>query len=151
MSARHPGRGGAGNRQTDAGGGGARNPAPAPKQGGAAKGEGESAVFHGNQFDRSPHFTGAVAVDWWATEKLRLSAQLRHHSPYFSDPQNSPALRIDSGTNVDSRFEYEVGGLSIFGQVRNLFDTLNMLSVSSPITAEAEDPRTFSLGIEGRF
>ena len=115
------------------------------------RGEGESAVFHGNQFDRSPHFTGAVAVDWWATEKLRLSAQLRHHSPYFSDPHNSPALRIDSGTNVDSRFEYEVGGLSIFGQVRNLFDTLNMLSVSSPITAEAEDPRTFSLGIEGRF
>jgi outer membrane receptor protein involved in Fe transport len=115
------------------------------------RGEGESAVFHGNQFDRSPHFTGAAAVDWWATEKLRLSAQLRHHSPYFSDPQNSPALRIDSGTNVDARFEYEVGGLSIFGQVRNLFDTLNMLSVSSPITAEAEDPRTFSLGIEGRF
>jgi outer membrane receptor protein involved in Fe transport len=115
------------------------------------RGEGESAVFHGNQFDRSPHFTGAVAVDWWATERLRLSAQLRHHSPYFSDPQNSPALRIDSGTNVDARFEYEVGRMSIFGQVRNLFDTLNMLSVSSPITAEAEDPRTFSLGIEGRF
>ena len=113
--------------------------------------EGESAVFHGNQFDRSPHFTGAAAVDWWATERLRLSAQLRHHSPYFSDPQNRPARRIDSGTNLDARFEYEVGQLSIFGQVRNVFDKLNMLSVDSPFSAEAEDPRTFAFGIEGRF
>ena len=113
--------------------------------------EGESALFDGNQFDRSPHFTGAAAADWRATDKLRLSAQLRHHSPYFSDPQNRPAFRIDSGTNVDVRFEYAVGRLSIFGQVRNVFDTLNMLSVSSPLSAEAEDPRTFALGIEGRF
>jgi len=113
--------------------------------------EGESAVFDGNQFDRSPHFTGAAAADWRATDKLRLSAQLRHHSPYFSDPQNRPAFRIDSGTNVDARFEYAVGRLPIFGQVRNVFDTLNMLSVSSPLSAEAEDPRTFALGIEGRF
>lgn len=113
--------------------------------------EGESAVFHGNQFDRSPHFTGAAAVDWWATEKLRLSAQVRHHSPYFSDPQNRPGLRIGSGTNVDARVEYAVGRVSVFGQVRNLFDALNMLSLGSPTSGEAEDPRTFALGIEGSF
>ena len=113
--------------------------------------EGESAVFDSNQFDRSPHFTGAAAVDWRATQRLRLSAQLRHHSPYFSDPQNRPALRIDSGTNVDARVEYAVGRMSFFGQVRNLFDALNMLSLGSPTSGEAEDPRTFAFGIEGRF
>jgi outer membrane receptor protein involved in Fe transport len=115
------------------------------------RGEGESAVFHGNQFDRSPHFTGAAAVDWWATTKLRLSAQLRHHSPYFSNPQNSPELRIGSGTNVDARVEYAAGRVTVFGQVRNLFDALNMLSLGSPAAGEAEDPRTIAIGIESRF
>jgi outer membrane receptor protein involved in Fe transport len=113
--------------------------------------EGESAVFHGNQFDRSPHFTGAAAIDWWATERLRLSAQVRHHSPYFSDPQNTSELRIASGTNVDARVEYAAGRVKIFGQVRNLFDALNMLSLGSPTAGEAEDPRTFAVGIEGSF
>lgn len=113
--------------------------------------EGESAVFHGNQFDRSPHFTGAAAVDWRATDKLRLSAQVRHHSPYFSDPQNSPELRIGRGTNVDARAEYAAGPVTIFGQVRNLFDALNLLSLGSPAAGEAEDPRTLAIGIESRF
>ena len=113
--------------------------------------EGESAVFHGNQFDRSPHFTGAAAVDWRATDKLRLSAQVRHHSPYFSDPQNSPELRIGRGTNVDARVEYAAGPVAVFGQVRNLFDALNLLSLGSPAAGEAEDPRTLAIGIESRF
>jgi iron complex outermembrane receptor protein len=113
--------------------------------------EGESAVFHGNQFDRSPHFTFAAAVDWRATERLRLSGQLRRHSPYFSNPENSPALRIDSATNVDARVAYDIGPVSLFGQVRNLFDSLNMLSLGSVLSGEAEDPRTFAVGIESRF
>ncbi len=113
--------------------------------------EGESAVFHGNQFDRSPHFTFAAAVDWRATERLRLSGQIRRHSPYFSNPENSPALRIGSATNVDARAAYDIGRVSLFGQVRNLFDALNMLSLGSATSGEAEDPRTFAVGIESRF
>ena len=113
--------------------------------------EGESAVFAGNEFDRSPHFTGAAAVDWRATERLRLSAQVRHRSPYFSDPKNRRELRIGSGTNVDARVAYAFGKVLVFGQVRNLFDALNMLSLGSTTMGEAEDPRTFAFGIEGRF
>ena len=112
--------------------------------------EGESAVFAGNEFDRSPHFTGAAAVDWRATERLRLSAQVRHHSPYFSDPKNRRELRIGSGTNVDARVAYAFGKVLVFGQVRNLFDALNMLSLGSTTMGEAEDPRTLAFGIEGR-
>ncbi len=52
--------------------------------------EGESEAFAHNEFDRSPHFTGAAAVDWRPLAQLRLSAQVRHHSPYFSDPENRP-------------------------------------------------------------
>jgi outer membrane receptor protein involved in Fe transport len=113
--------------------------------------EGESAVFHGNQFDRSPHFTGTAAVDWRTSEKLRVSAQVRHHSPYFSNPDNRPGSRVGSGTNVDARVEYTAGGMSVFAQARNLFDSLNMLSLDSPVAGEAEDPRTVAIGIEGRF
>jgi len=113
--------------------------------------EGESAAFDGKEFDRSPHFTGALAVDWWATNRLRLSAQARHHGPYYSDPKNLARLRIGSATNVDARAEYALGSWSIFGQVRNVFDALNMLSLGSPTSGEAEDPRTFALGVEGRF
>lgn len=113
--------------------------------------EGESAVFDGKQFDRSPHFTGAAAVDWYPTERLRLSAQLRHHGPYFSDPQNLSALRIDSGTNLDARVQYSVGRAIVFGQVRNLFDALNMRNLGTPTQGEAEDPRTFAVGIESPF
>lgn len=113
--------------------------------------EGESAIFHGNQFDRSPHFTAAAAVDWRPIPRLRLSAQIRHHSPYFSDPDNSPELRIGSGTNLDARFAYDVGTVSVFGQIRNWFDSLNLLSLGSPTAGEAEEPRTFAVGIEGRF
>ena len=113
--------------------------------------KGESAVFRGKHFDRSPHFTGAAAVDWNPTEELRLSAQLRHHGPYFSDPQNLPDLRIASGTNLDARVQYSIGPATVFGQVRNLFDKLNMLSLGPPTQGEAEDPRTLAIGIESRF
>ena len=113
--------------------------------------EGESEAFAHNEFDRSPHFTGAAAVDWRPLAQLRLSAQVRHHSPYFSDPGNRPHLRIDSSTNVDARFAYDIGRVSLFGQVRNLFDALNLLSLGSAFSGEAEDPRTFAVGIESRF
>jgi iron complex outermembrane receptor protein len=111
----------------------------------------EGGDLEGKQFDRSPHFTGAAAIDWRPTERLRISAQVRHHSPYFSDPENSPEIRIGSGTNVDARAEYRVGPASVFAQVRNLFDALNMLSLGPSDYGEAEDQRLFAIGLESRF
>ncbi len=113
------------------------------------KTDGESADFQSNEFDRAPHFTGSAAIDWRPTERLRLSAQLRHHSPYFGNPENSPELRVASGTSADARAEYRLGRTTIFGQVRNVFDAFNMLDVAVP--GEAEDPRTVSVGVETRF
>jgi len=107
--------------------------------------------IEGNEFDRSPHFTGSVAVDWTAARRLRLSAQVRHHGPYFSDPENRPANRIGSATIADARVEYRLKNLSLFAQVRNVFDTLALLDLGGPTDAEAEDPRTFAIGAEARF
>ena len=115
------------------------------------RGDEESAAFEGNEFDRSPHFTGSLAIDWKPTDRARLSAQVRHHSPYFTDPENSPELRIAAGTNVDARAEYQIGGVSIFGQVRNLFDEFRMRDLFSDTAGEAEDPRTVAIGLEARF
>lgn len=122
------------------------------------KTDGESADFNGNQFDRSPHFSGSGAVDWRPVPKLRLSAQVRHHSPYFTDPENTPQIRVESGTIVDARAEYHLGSVSVFAQVRNLFDTLSMRDLGDfnartgePLFGEAEDPRMFGFGLEARF
>jgi len=113
------------------------------------KTDGESADFQGKEFDRAPHFTGSAAIDWRPMDRLRLSAQLRHHNPYFGDPENSRELRVASGTSADARAEYRLGRTTIFGQVRNVFDAFNMLDVAVP--GEAEDPRTVSVGVETRF
>src|SRR5262249_42172854 len=78
--------------------------------------------FTGNEFARSPHFTAAAALDWQATRRLRVSAQARHHSSYFSDEKNSPALRVSGATFVDSRAEYALGRVTAFAYVRNVFD-----------------------------
>jgi outer membrane receptor protein involved in Fe transport len=107
--------------------------------------------IEGKQFDRAPHFSASAAVDWVPREGLRLSAQVRHHSPYFTDPRNSPAVRIGSATIADARAEYRIGRYSLFAQVRNLFDTLSMVDLDTPDDGEAEDPRTFGMGLETRF
>ena len=39
----------------------------------------------------------------------------------------------------------------IFGQVRNYFDALNLLTLGLPDAGEAEDPRTLVIGLETRF
>lgn len=109
----------------------------------------ESSDFQGNEFDRSPRFSASAAIDWRPTDRLRISTQLRHRGRYFSDPANSPNLRVGSGTSVDARVEYRVGHAAFFAQARNLFDAFNMLNHGVP--AEAEDPRTVAIGVEQRL
>lgn len=104
-----------------------------------------------NRFDRSPHFTGSTGIDWRPIDRLSISARARHHSSYFSDPANSSNLKIARGTNVDARAEYRLGRVSIFAQVRNVFDTFNMIDLSTPTSGEAEDPRSISIGVESNL
>jgi iron complex outermembrane recepter protein len=112
----------------------------------------ESAPYHGNEFDRSPHFSGSAGIDWKPANRVQLSAQLRHHGPYYSDPENSQVNRVPASTIVDSRVEYDAGRLSLFWQVRNLFDALGLLELGDDgRSAVAEDPIQVSVGIESRF
>lgn len=111
----------------------------------------QSVAYQGKQFDRSPHFTGAVALDWRPVPSVRLSVQVRRHSSYFSDNVDNPLLQIGAATIADVRAEYQLRRFSLFLQARNLFDTFAMASMFTANSGEAEDPRRISGGIEMRF
>lgn len=111
----------------------------------------ESAIYQGNQFDRSPHFAGAIGVDWRPLGQVRLSAQVRRHSSYFSNNANDPQLHISAATIADARVEYDLRRLAIFIQARNVFDKFAMLTLGTANSGEAEDPRRVSAGIEMHF
>lgn len=106
--------------------------------------------FEGKEFDRAPHLTASAAVEWKPIQRLSLSAQVRHHGPYFSDPVNDRATRIESGTIADARAEYRFDRFSVFGYARNVFDTLSITSTDG-FLATLEDPREIGVGLETRF
>jgi len=106
--------------------------------------------FEGNQFDRSPHFSASGSIDWQLGNRLQLSGQVRHHGGYSSDPENRPMTRVGSATIADARAEYRIRNLSLFGYVRNLFNSFSLTS-RDEFTATAEDPREIGAGLEARF
>ena len=111
----------------------------------------ESAKFQGKEFNRSPHLSAAAGVDW-TTRELQLSAQVRHHSGYFSDGANDPRNRVHAGTIVDGRVQYGSGSLRLFAQVRNLFDAFSLTEITNAgLTATAEDPLEIMVGVDRRF
>lgn len=113
--------------------------------------DGESVALAGHEFERSPHFTLAAALDFTPTERIRLAAQVRHRSRYYTDPENSRNIRVGSANNLDIRGEYRIGDVKIFGQIRNVFDAVNMLDLADVDYGEAEDQRNFAIGLESRF
>jgi len=110
----------------------------------------EEAIFQDKAFNRSPHLSTSFAIDWQATNRLRLSSQVRHHSRYYSDNLNTPALRIAEATIVDSRAEYLFGRVTTFAYARNLFDRFALIERTAQL-GYAEEPREVGLGIDARF
>jgi iron complex outermembrane receptor protein len=106
--------------------------------------------FDGNQFGRSPHFSASAAVDWDAARRLRLSAQVRHHSAYFSDDGNGAETRVNRATIADVRAEYQLSRVTLFAYAHNLLDTFALVERDA-FSASPEDPRMVGLGLEARF
>jgi len=111
----------------------------------------ESFAFQRSEFARSPGLTVSGEIDWRPTDALRLSAQVRHRSGYFSDDRETEALRIGPATIVDARASWSARRLTLFGYVRNLFDTFRLNFLRSPTLATAHDPREVGLGLEMQF
>jgi len=107
--------------------------------------------FTGNEFARSPRFSSAAAIDWTVVDELRLSAQARYRSSFYTDEINSDAVRVPGAAIVDARAEYIIGRVKAFAYVRNLFDKFAYLDRSGNLSAVAEAPREMGVGIETRF
>jgi len=115
-----------------------------------------SAAFHGREFARSPGLTASGGLDWKPIGPLRLLAQVRHHAGYFSDDLESESMHIKPATFVDGRAAWAVGRMTLFGYVRNMFDTFGLQFLNDPRTqpgalATAHDPREVGLGLEMQF
>lgn len=115
------------------------------------KASGSHAQLLGNEFQRAPHFTGSAALDWRPVDRLRLSAQVRRNSGYFSDDFETPTRRVGGATTLNARAEWNAGPVILFGYARNLFDKFAMRFMFSSTAGFANDPREVGVGIESRF
>jgi outer membrane receptor protein involved in Fe transport len=116
----------------------------------------ESEALHGREFARSPGATASAAIDWRPIDPLRLSTQIRHNGSYFSDDEGTVSRRIGRATFVDARASWTAGRTTLFGYVRNVFDTFRLRLLFAPPTqpnalATAHDPREVGIGIERSF
>jgi iron complex outermembrane receptor protein len=105
----------------------------------------------GREFERAPHVTASAATDWTPTDRLRLSAQLRYHSRYFSNDLDTPAQAIRPAAIVDARAAYSFNKVTVFAYARNLFDSFRLTYLFDANSGEAEDPRMVAFGVEARF
>ena len=106
--------------------------------------------FSGNQFGRSPHLSAAAAIDWDATPRFRLSAQVRRHSSYFTDDGNRAGTLVPRSTIANARAEYRLRRITLFAYATNLFDKFAFVERDTGF-AVLEDPREVAAGIETRF
>lgn len=109
------------------------------------------AAFAGKQFGRSPRFSGTASIEWRPAERLLVSADVRHHSGYFSDDLNTPDFRIGKATVANARAAYDMGPITPSAYVRNLFDSFYLTSQFSSMFATAIDPREIGVEVETRF
>jgi iron complex outermembrane recepter protein len=103
------------------------------------------------KFQRSPALTAAASLDWKPLRQLRLSAQVRHNSPYFSDDEETPALKVGSSTTVNARAAWDARSFTLFAFARNLTDEFHLTYFFNPSLATAGKPRELGAGIEARF
>lgn len=107
--------------------------------------------IRGKEFQRSPAFSAAAAIDWRPVDPLRLSAQLRTTGDYFSDDANTESRRIDGFTTLNARAAYTAGRATLFGYVRNAFNKFHLTYLFTPTFGTAADPREVGVGVEARF
>jgi outer membrane receptor protein involved in Fe transport len=112
---------------------------------------GSAPAFDGREFQRSPHFSASVALDWQPLDRLRLSAELHHNSAYFSDDLETASRRVGGWTKLDARAEWDAGKFRLFGYARNVFDKFYLTYLFNTSLATAGDPRELGAGIEARF
>jgi outer membrane receptor protein involved in Fe transport len=95
---------------------------------------------------QAPAWSAVAGVDWLATDRLTLAADLRWESRRFEDDLNSREL--EAGATADLRAEWAMSSTTLFWLAAdNLFDTEVEVSETATGVAGLGPPRTFSLGV----
>jgi outer membrane receptor protein involved in Fe transport len=105
----------------------------------------------GKEFQRSPRLSASAFAEWKPLPRLRLSAQARYHSRYFSDDANTLSRRVGAATIVDLRAAWEGRRATLFGYARNAFNRFALTYLFTPTFGAAEDGREAGVGLEARF
>jgi outer membrane receptor protein involved in Fe transport len=95
---------------------------------------------------QAPAWSAVGGVDWLATDRLTLAADLRWESRRFEDDLNSREL--EAAATADFRAEWALSADTLFWLAAdNLFDTEVEVSETATGVAGFGPPRTFSLGV----
>lgn len=105
----------------------------------------------GKQFQRSPHFTGALGAYWRPLPAISLSLSYFRRSGYFDDDLNTSSRRIGGADHISTRAEWSPGNWKVFAFARNLFNHFYLTSLDASGLATAGDPRELGAGLEVMF
>jgi outer membrane receptor protein involved in Fe transport len=95
---------------------------------------------------QAPIWSATGGVDWRATDRLTLAADLRWESRRFDDDLNSRVL--EAAATMDLRAEWALSSATrIWLAADNLFDAEVEVSETATGVAGFGPPRTFSLGV----
>ncbi|MDP1912991.1 TonB-dependent receptor [Brevundimonas sp.] len=95
---------------------------------------------------QAPEWSATAGLDWRATDRLTLAADLRHESRRFEDDLNNRVL--EAATTADVRAEWALSSSAlIWIAADNLFDADVEVSETATGVAGFGPPRTFSLGV----
>ena len=113
--------------------------------------------YEANEFARSPGYSLSFGPSWDVTDKLNVSAQVRHVDGYYSDTANTKTYAVDSYTLTDARMGYRFSqALELYGYVKNVFDDRSPLYMQQNrgiggTEASMTTPRMFGVGVKGSF
>jgi outer membrane receptor protein involved in Fe transport len=95
---------------------------------------------------QAPIWSAVAGLDWRATDRLALTADLRWESRRFEDDLNSRVL--EAGAAVDIRADWALtSSTTVWLAVDNLFDARVEVSETGTGVAGFGPPRTLSLGV----
>ena len=110
--------------------------------------------LEGNEFQRSPVFTGNFTAIVEPIEDLELSVSGQYSDGYFSDDENTPLFEANSRFTADAQASYIWSNFRFFVAVTNVFDNDEPLVLgpgATGLSAVIQDPREVLGGVEVRF
>lgn len=106
----------------------------------------------GNEYPEAPEITASLGGVYRHSTGFFGSASASYTDTYFTDVDNSAALRIEDRVLVDTKLGFEAEHFSVALYCNNLFDEDYITSIDSTgMRASIGDARTVGIELTGRF